>query len=66
MTTSVFRTLELQAPLQALMDDPHWVEKIPFFTLTDWSLMRKVVLVLQDFHDATEALSSRSASIAEV
>ena len=66
LTTSMFRTLELQAPLQTLMDNPHWGEKIPYFAQADWSLMKKVVLVLQDFHDTTEALSSRSASIAEV
>ena len=62
----MFRNLELQDALQSLMNDPLWVDKIPFFTQPDWTLMKRLVLVLQDFHDATEALSSRSASIAEV
>ena len=66
VSLSPYRMLELEDALQSLMEDPHWSEKIASFTVHDWSLLKKLVSVLKDFNDATEALSSRSASIAEV
>ena len=58
--------LELQGPIQQVIVDERWVEKVPFITTAAWTLMGKLVRVLEDFDEATKALSSRSASIAEV
>jgi len=60
------RFLELQQPIQQVILDDRWSETVPFITTAAWSLMRKLVRVLEDFDEATEALSNRSASIAEV
>ena len=49
-----------------MMDDPLWEDRIVTLRNQDFALMEKVVGVLKDFFDATEALSHRSASIAEV
>ena len=62
----VFRALELRPALQHIMADPAWEAKISQIPDRTFVLMEKVVGTLKDFFDATEALSSRSASIAEV
>jgi hypothetical protein len=60
------RFLALQEPIQEVIMDDRWAEKVPFITTAAWTLMKKLVKVLEDFDEATKALSSRSASIAEV
>ena len=60
------RLLEVKEAVQHLQDDEHWGEKIPFITAGNWQLMERLVTVLTDFHEATEMLSSRNTSIAEV
>ena len=62
----LFRYYELREPLQFLAEDPQWSDRVPSFTTADWDLLKRVVRVLKDFYDATETLSHRSASIAEV
>ncbi len=48
------------------MADPTWEAKISQISCLTFVLMERVVRTLRDFFDATEALSSRSASVAEV
>jgi hypothetical protein len=48
------------------MADPAWEAKISQIDDRTFVLMERVVRTLKDFFDATEALSSRSASVAEV
>jgi hypothetical protein len=48
------------------MELEQFEEKLPHIATAGWTLMKKLCIVLSDFAEATEALSSRSASIAEV
>ena len=52
--------------MESLAEDPQWQDRVPTFTTNDWNLLERVINVLRDFYDGTEALSHRSASIAEV
>ena len=55
-----------EAALQHIMADPAWEAKISQIYDRTFVLMERVVRTLRDFFDATEALSSRSASVAKV
>ena len=56
------RMLEPKEPLEHLMAMEQWDDKVPFVTPDSWTLIKKLCTVTE----AMEALSSRSASIAEV
>ena len=58
------RFLELKEPINLILDDRHWKEKLKVkFSSYDWKVMENVVKVLQPFKEATLELSKGSSCI---
>ena len=61
------RFLLLQSVIRDILLDQHWQKKLDVnLTNADWTLMEKVVKVLEIFFEATVRFSSSSACISEV
>ena len=61
------RFVELQPVIRAILLDNDWQKKLDVrLTNADWTLMEKVVNVLEVFYEATLKLSSSSACISDV
>ena len=61
------RFLLLQSVIREILLDQHWQKKLDVnLTNADWTLMEKVVKVLEIFFEATVRFSSSSACISEV
>ena len=61
------RFLQIQAAVRALLQEDIWQNKLEVsLTNADWTLMEKVVTVLDIFYDATLRFSATTACISEV